>query len=126
MRFHRTRLIWVVAAFALAIPCRAFAQKVWSGGASPDQKWSTAGNWVGGVAPVGGDALEFPDSPAHKSATNDFASGFPVASISFSGASGGYTVDGNAVTLFGNVDAQNATSTVNTIGLGIITAGSTF
>lgn len=43
----------------LAAPAVSAAVLTWNGGASPNPNWSAGGNWVGGVAPVGGDAVVF-------------------------------------------------------------------
>src|SRR5262249_44907768 len=45
---------------------------VWSGNATPNTNWSTGGNWVGGVAPVGNadEILVFP-ATANVNSNND-------------------------------------------------------
>ena len=63
------------------------AQLVWTGSGG-NSNWSTAGNWTGSWAPVGGDQLSF-----SASAANDFPSGTVFSSL--------YLV-GNNIALTGN------------------------
>ncbi|MFO0810818.1 MAG: hypothetical protein U0746_19485 [Gemmataceae bacterium] len=73
---------------------------VWDGGGF-DAKWSTAGNWVGDVAPRAGDSLTFPAGPARLANVNDFAAGTAFGEIDFTGL--GYQVTGNAIVLSNGV-----------------------
>ena len=59
--------------------------RVWDGGSLFDSNWTTPANWVGDVAPVAGDALEFPESAARKSNTNNFPANTTFQSIRISG-----------------------------------------
>jgi autotransporter-associated beta strand protein len=85
------------------------ATRTWTGSAS--NLWSAAGNW-GGVAPVAGDDLVFPEGAANTTNVNDFAAGTSFASIAVSGA---YSIGGNAVTL----TAANALAFQSTANAGI-------
>jgi hypothetical protein len=92
-------LVWVPAARA--------ATMTWTG-AGADNNWTTAGNW-GGVAPVAGDDLVFPGGAARLTNNNNFASGTSFNTISFTGASGGYNLGGNAIQLVAGISASNTT-----------------
>ncbi len=52
------RQVAFLSVLLIAVSASA-ASRTWNGGASPDPNWSTAGNWVGGVAPVNGDDVIF-------------------------------------------------------------------
>ncbi len=67
-----------------------------AGGTSADNKWSTAANWVGDVAPQPGDDLQFPAGSQQLANVNDFAPGTAFRSITLTGA---YQITGNNVTL---------------------------
>src|SRR5262249_38632387 len=64
------------------------ATVTWSG-LGPTPNWSEASNWVGSVAPVGGDDLVFPAVALQKTNFNNLAgpggTPFPVHSLTFSG-----------------------------------------
>jgi hypothetical protein len=73
------------------------AAATWDGGGA-DNKWTTAANWVGDVAPQPGDDLVFPSSSSvpHHSNVNDFPAGTPFHSIDIGP---NYVMTGNAVAL---------------------------
>src|SRR5262245_52004575 len=49
-----------LAVLSFAVPCSAHAAtKTWDGGVADDSNWMTATNWVGDIAPVAGDDLDF-------------------------------------------------------------------
>jgi autotransporter-associated beta strand protein len=79
------------------------AVATWDGGGA-DNKWTTAANWVGDVAPQAGDDVDFPGGVAQKTAINDFATGTGFNSLAVYEA--GYTIGGNAVTLTAGVTAD--------------------
>lgn len=74
--------------------------RVWDGGGANDL-WSTAANWVGDVAPGGGDALLFPAGAARPVSVNDFPAGFVLSGLTIQ--SGAYQFSGNAFALDGPV-----------------------
>src|SRR5262249_49724466 len=83
------------------------ATRVWGGGSLVNSNWTTAANWVGGVAPVPGiDALEFPGTAARKANTNDFV-GASFLGVAFTGND--YVLGGNALTLGGNLTTSPGT-----------------
>jgi hypothetical protein len=65
----------------------------WTGGGA-DNKWSTAANWLGGVAPVPGDNLVFPPGALRMDCVNDYPSSMEFGSIDISG---GYHIQNGSV-----------------------------
>jgi len=76
--------------------------KSWTGAVS--NLWSVGGNWNGGVAPVNGDALVFPNGASNTSTSNDLT-GLTLTTISVSGSSS-YSLAGNAITLTGGLTSR--------------------
>ncbi len=88
------------------------AADVWSGGAGAgDTNWTTAANWVGGVAPSAGDTLIFPTGVTQENTNNDFAAGTSFNSILIVGS--GYTLAGHALTLQNGLSDQGGGATVS-------------
>ena len=89
-----------LTATVTASPAGAF--RVWDGGGA-DANWMTAANWTGDIAPLPGEALRFPNGAAQLTNTNNFP-----ANTAFNGLKieANYTLNGNSVTLNGDVDAQ--------------------
>src|SRR5437879_6823539 len=92
---------------APAVSVAGPATDTWSG-AGPDALWSDAANW-GGVVPVAGDDLVFAAGAAQLPSTNDFAAGTAFNSITFQ--AGGYSVNGNAITLLSGLFTSRTTGT---------------
>lgn len=93
-----------------------FAVFTWDGGGN-NNNWTTPQNWVGDVAPLGDgtDQLLFGSTGASRQTnTNDYPAGTVFKDIDFS--SGGWTIDGNAVTVDDDIDSL-ATSGTNTVNL---------
>lgn len=86
--------------------------KTWGGGGTGNLA-STAGNWVGGVAPVGGDALTF-DGTSSKDCTMDL-NGVTLGNIVASNYTG--TITGNGGT-YGAADFTFGAATKLTLGVG--------
>lgn len=101
--------ISVIAVFS-AFPAAA-AVRTWDGGGT-DANWLTATNWVGDVAPAGGDDLVFPASAAQFSTNNNFLLFTNFNSITFEG--GSYTIGGTPLRLAAGLNVQAGTQTVNT------------
>lgn len=99
-------------------PARAATLR-WTGAHATSSDWSRGANWDSGTAPANDDILVFPAGAARLSNNNDLT-GLRVATIRFTGAGGGYTISGNAITL---TDGINAINTVagNTVALARIT-----
>jgi hypothetical protein len=75
--------------------------KSWTG--AVNNLWSVGGNWSGGVAPVDGDSLLFPNGSANRNTVNDLT-GLDLGSISIAPASfPSYSATGNAITLSGGL-----------------------
>src|SRR5436190_13327571 len=87
----------------------------WNGIAG-DNKWKTAGNWLGGTAPVSGDALFFNGNVGAVN-TNDFTAGTAFNGLNFNGP-GAFTLWGNSISLNGNV-TNNQTATPESINLAL-------
>src|SRR6185503_7616481 len=70
----------------------------WTGGSATSGNWSAGANWLGGVAPVGGDQrLIFQSGAARKINTNNLPAGTTFESIWI--VDDGYNIYGNAVTI---------------------------
>jgi hypothetical protein len=87
------------------------ATRIWDGGGT-DNKWSTAANWAGDVAPKAGDNLVFPLTAAQQSNVNDDPVEMAFGSITVSG--GSYDIQNNPV----------RSSTVAVRGSGVLNAAS--
>jgi fibronectin-binding autotransporter adhesin len=105
----------------------ASAQVTWNG--ATDGNWATATNWVGGVAPVSGNAISFGGN-VNTTNTNNIV-GLTTGNINFTnnGTSPnnvGFTVGGNAITLGGNITTTNVTGTAitDTVSLNMVLNGS--
>lgn len=83
---------------------------VWTGGGGDDY-WLTGGNW-GGVAPVTGSLLVF-DTLTRTVNSNNFTGG-TTFSILFTNTAGAFNLNGNPITLVGDVVNQSAAAqTIN-------------
>ncbi len=115
--------LWLALAFTLAVAAQLSAAtgRTWSGGSATSGNWSTAANWSGGVAPVAGDILSFPETGARKTSnTNNFPAGRTFSTINIFG--GGYRLRGNSVTI-SNYVGQGSPSGTNIIDLDLAAAG---
>ena len=104
---------------ALAIPPASAATLRWTGGHGSSSDWSRGANWDTGTAPANDDILVFPAGAARLANNNDLT-GLRVATIRFSGATGGYTLSGNAVVVTDDITANHAVG-ANTIALARVT-----
>lgn len=106
-------------AFALLLiaATASAATKTWSG--AVDNRWSVGGNWVGGAAPVNGDALVF--QGPHTNLVNDIAGVLAVQSMTFISGQD-YDLTGNAITLAGGLTATCCGTGFLTIDLPITLA----
>ena len=92
------------AAFAFMLTLLAThtfaALKTWDGSFSAN--WNVAANWSPSGVPQDGDDLSFPAGALNPANNNDITD-LRVASIQFSGAGGGYSLSGNAITVSNGV-----------------------
>ncbi len=86
--------------------------KTWNGGGA-DGNWTTASNWVGGIAPIPGDSLIFAGSTRLTNA-NDFGAGTSFNSITLAAGGGAWAMSGNALALSGGAPAFANNETSNT------------
>jgi autotransporter-associated beta strand protein len=99
--------------------------RVWDGGSGVDANWMTAANWVGDVAPVAGDALDFPAGAAQRNNTNNFPANTTFESIRIAGDS--YFLNGtNAVVLNSGLRAELGIGTATFTPPIVLAAAQTF
>jgi autotransporter-associated beta strand protein len=114
-RLNFTCLLLAIAGWLLLSPTHgSAATRTWTGALSVF--WSNSGNW-GGTAPANGDDLVFPAGASQFTTINNMGS-LKLNSITFSGAAGGYSLTGNAITLTNGISSQN-TSGLNVFGLDV-------
>ena len=101
----------------LVLESAAATVRVWSGVNLLSGNWTSAINWDGGVAPLPGDTLLFPDDGLRRTSnTNNYPAGTTFSAITFGGT--GYRLRGNAVTISNSVNAALNSGT-NIIDLNI-------
>jgi hypothetical protein len=79
----------------------------WDGGGT-DNKWSTAANWIGDVAPLSGDNLVFPNAALQMESADDYPAGTKFGEIRYTGGAATVTTSINAATV--NVQAGQLTA----------------
>src|SRR5260370_13580665 len=84
-----------ITALVISVAAPLYAQDVWNG-LGADNNWTTAGNWVGAVAPTPGDALHFA-GVKRTTNNNDFIATFD--SITFDSGAAMFNLQGNTVGL---------------------------
>ena len=131
MTHHPSRIIPVVAAVftMIASPAIFAADRLWDGGSGSDD-WSTSVpffiftfngfNWNPNANPVAGDSLFFAGSEGTTN-NNNYTAGTNFAGLTFNSGASAFTLNGNRLTLGGNV-TNNSTSD-QTINLGLIMSG---
>jgi hypothetical protein len=84
-------------------PRQLMATRIWDGGSILNDKWTTAKNWQGDVAPVAGDNLVFPVGIGllDRSTNNDFATDTAFGDITIEGKD--YKLTGNRIKLTGDI-----------------------
>ncbi|MCC6124947.1 MAG: hypothetical protein IT426_08295 [Pirellulales bacterium] len=92
----------------------------WDGGGT-DNKWSTAANWTGDMAPMAGDGLIFPAGAAQSNNVNDYPPSTRFASITVSG--GSYDIQNNPIRSTTVVVQGNAALSATAIVCDAITIG---
>jgi hypothetical protein len=89
----RNAVLTAVSIVSDTLTIGAASTMTWTGGGA-DNRWSTAANWLGGIAPVSGDKLDFPPGKLQMDCINDYPSSVQFGSIV---VSGGYHIQNNAV-----------------------------
>jgi autotransporter-associated beta strand protein len=105
-RFLAKVAIATVCAFAMPIGNSHSAILSWSGGGTTGN-WSDSGNWGFAGTPATGDTLIFSGAQPRVFNTNNIV-GLTLDQIRFVGASGGYAIFGNALTLTNGIEATNS------------------
>jgi len=95
-------------------------QSVWTGSAG-DARWSSVGNWQGGIAPVPTPLTSLTFGGSLTNAQNDFLSGSAFSNLTFAAGASPFTLSGNKVSLYGNL--ANSSSTQQRIGTDLIWTG---
>jgi autotransporter-associated beta strand protein len=110
-------LIFALFALVAPLPLSA-ASYTWDGGGA-DGNWTTAANWFGDVAPVGGstDDLSFAGT-TRTSTINNFSLGTDFRNFTFESNAGAFTLAGsNRLDLFGSI--TNLSASLQAISLPI-------
>src|SRR5262245_6461461 len=113
---------WITLAILCALNgfnARA-ANLSWSGGGSSGN-WSDIANWGSAGVPATGDTLIFTAAQPRLNNTNNIA-GLTLNQIRFVGASGGYAIFGNSITITNGIEATN-TAGINVISNNITLGG---
>jgi autotransporter-associated beta strand protein len=94
------RFFGLLCTCLLALVASAQPIRNWQG--DVNGLWSTPGNWAEGVAPSGGEQLRFPPGVTRRVMTNNIAN-LTVHSVAFmNGATDGYILRGNTISILGN------------------------
>jgi fibronectin-binding autotransporter adhesin len=93
-----------------------FASPTWNGGSATDNNWSDAANWNGLSLLPANDTLVF-DGSTRLNTTNDTTAGTTYSNITFNAGAGAFVLNGNPITLSGNV--TNNSTNLETINLGL-------
>src|SRR5204863_6568190 len=81
------------------------AVATWDGGGA-DNRWTTAANWAGDVAPQPGDDLVFPAGTARLINVNDFPVGTAFGSLKIIGPT--HRLTGNGIALVAGLSVEGA------------------
>jgi autotransporter-associated beta strand protein len=109
-----TRIASLIMACVLQIHGASLS---WSGGGSSGN-WNDSGNWGFAGTPATGDTLVFPAAQPRLNNTNNIG-GLTLNQIRFAGASGGYAIFGNALTITNGIEATNSAG-INVISNNIV------
>ncbi|NQU94839.1 MAG: autotransporter domain-containing protein [Candidatus Omnitrophica bacterium] len=105
-----------VVIYAFSFFSTAFAaDKTWNGGGL-NNNWNTGDNW-GGAAPIANDALFF-DGATRLTPNNDIVADTNFGGITFNAGASTFTLEGNRITLGGNV--ANDSISLQTIDIPMI------
>jgi autotransporter-associated beta strand protein len=93
----------------------AGATPVWTGGSASDNNWSDPANW-GGIALAPVNPLIF-NGDTRLNNTNNTAAATTYSNIVFSAGAGAFMLDGNSITLGGNITNNSSNPQVINLGL---------
>jgi hypothetical protein len=98
--------------------------QTWTGGATPgDSTWGNAGNWSGGTPVPSATTDLFFSGTNGLNPNNNYTAFDDFRNIIFTSGAGAFTLDGNAIDLFGKIENQStSTQTINFAGIGVNTA----
>lgn len=108
---HQVRVLVCLSSLTLLAVCSAEGATCTWTGAAANANWNQSGNWSGCTVPAAGDDLVFPAGAARLTNTNNFAAIFAFRSIAFTGAAGGYILQGNAISLTAGITSANTSGT---------------
>jgi fibronectin-binding autotransporter adhesin len=113
-------IVGMATLLARPVALRA-ATDTWSGLATPDANWMTAGNWD--TLPSPNDILAF-DGTTGLTNNNNFTAGTQFNGITFNSTAGLFVLGGNSVLLGGDINDKSTTN-AETINLGLLLNGGT-
>ena len=113
-----TLVVSFTSLFGFPVALRAANTDTWSGLATPDANWMTAGNWD--TVPSPNDILAF-DGTTGLTNTNNFAAGTQFNGITFNSTAGQFILNGSSVLLGGDIN-DNSTN-AEKINLGLVLNG---
>ncbi|GEM_PF-2461306 len=106
------RLALAFIVFACCVEKGTAATRIWSGSNTP--YLNNPANWVGGIVPVAGDSIEFPDDARFTTVINDLDGegrpSFSMRSIIFKGYN--YTLRGRPLFLQGGIQSLYSRATI--------------
>jgi hypothetical protein len=105
--FTFSLIIAAVGWMAFGVFTALAATSTWTG-AGVDNRWMTADNWAGNIAPTPGNDLFFPPGAMKNLNDNDFPAGTTFNSMIFSGLA--YSISGNSIALNAGIVATNGSS----------------
>ena len=111
MKSLKLSFLLALAALCLLAVSSHATLRTWNGGSGTTANWNDAANWVGGTAPATNnvDGLFFSGSTRQNN-TNNFGI---TTNTSLSFASGGWTLNGNPVTMGGPFTNTTGTNVIN-------------
>ena len=119
MAIMKNSLVAFGLSLILAV-CTATGQSVWTGSAA-NARWSSAGNWQGGAAPVPGMLTSLTFGGSVTNAQNDFMPGSAFSNLTFAAGASAFGLSGNALGLNGTL--VNSSSVQQRIGTDLTWCG---
>jgi autotransporter-associated beta strand protein len=111
------RILAAGVLFGLSAAAQAASPSVWDGGHGSSANWSQKQNW-GNNTPVPGPAYDLQFATLNRlTNNNDFAAGSDFRNITFNSGAGAFTLNGNAIDLFGGI--TNNSAALQTINLNL-------